>query len=127
VQQQLTMYAKVFDNGNKVSISADIPSVSLEHVGLLFQMQTAMTIKDPCKPDSKVLPPRREGITLEQAIQAVTINPAWQIRMEDKIESIEVGKYADLVVLSKNLFDVEPQDISKGNVEMTMMDGKITH
>lgn len=127
VQEQLTMYPKVFDNGNKVSISADIPSAPIEHIGPLFQMQAAMTIKDPSNPDSKVFPPGREGITLEQAIQAVTINPAWQIRMEDKIGTIEVGKYADLVVLSKNLFDVEPEEISKVKVEMTMMDGKITH
>jgi len=47
--------------------------------------------------------------------------------MEDKIGSIEVGKYADLVVLGKNLFDVKPDDISKVKVLMTMMGGKITY
>ena len=50
----------------------------------------------------------REGVgTREQAIKGVTINPAWQLRMEDKIGTLEVGKYADVVVLDENLFDVE--------------------
>ena len=127
VQEQLTMYPKVFDNGNIVSISADIPSAPVEHIGPLFQIQTAMTIRDPSNPNSEVFPEGRKGISLEQAIQGVTINPAWQIRMEDKIGSIEVGKYADLVILEKNLFEVKPLDIAKVKVEATMMDGKFTY
>ena len=127
VQEQLTMYPKVFDNGNKISISADIPSAPIEHICPLFQMQTAMTIKDPSNPDSKVFPEGRKSITLEQAIKAVTINQARQLLMEDKIGTIEVGKYADLVVLSKNLFDVKPDNISKVKMEMTMMGGKVTY
>ena len=126
-REQYAMYPKVIANGNKVSISADIPSGPIEHIGPLFQMQTAMTLKDPTNPDSKAFPPGREGITLEQAIQAVTVNPAWQIRMEDKIGSIEIGKYADLVVLEENLFDKDAMEIADVRVLMTMMDGKITY
>jgi len=127
VQQQLTMYPKVFNNGNKVSISADIPSAPIEHIGPLFSMEVAMTIQDPSNPDSEVFPPGRKGITLEQAIKGVTIDPGWQLRMEEKIGSIEVGKYADLVILEKNLFDVAPRDIAEVKVVATMMDGKFTY
>ncbi len=127
VQEQLTMYPRVFENGNKVSISADIPSGPIEHIGPLFQMQAAMTIRDPSNPDSEVFPPGRKGISLEQAIEAVTISPAWQIRMEDRIGSIEVGKYADLVVLDRNLFEVAPDEIADVRVLATMMDGEFTH
>jgi len=67
----------------------------------------------------------KQKVSLEQAIAAVTINPAWQIRMEDKLGSLEVGKYADLVVLDKNLFDIDPTEISEVNVLMTMVDGRI--
>ena len=78
-------------------------------------------------PDSKVFPPGREPITLEQAIRAVTINVAWQIRMEDKLGSLEVGKYADLVVLEQNLFDVSPDKVADVKVVATVMDGEFTH
>ena len=47
--------------------------------------------------------------------------------MENKIGSIETGKMADLVVLEKNLFDVEPEDIAKTEVVYTMMNGKLTY
>jgi len=59
---------------------------------------------------SKRFPPDNEGMTVGQAIRAMTIDAAWQLRMEDKIGSLEVGKYADLVVLEKNPFDVDPFD-----------------
>ena len=47
--------------------------------------------------------------------------------MEDKVGSIEVGKYADLVILKNNLFDVAPDDIAEVKVEATMMDGRFTY
>ena len=65
--------------------------------------------------------------SLEQAIKGVTIFPAWQLRMEEKIGSIEVGKYADLVVLGQNLFAVAPRDIADVEVMATMMDGNFTY
>ena len=59
--------------------------------------------------------------------ECVTIDAAYFIRMEDKVGSIEVGKYADLVVLEKNLFEVEPEAISDVQVVSTMMNGKFTY
>ena len=125
--EEFAVYKKVFDNGNMISISADLPAAPVEHLSPLFIMQVAMTFKDPHNPNSKVFPPGRKGITLEQAIEGVTINPAWQIRMEKKIGSIETGKYADFVILNKNLFDVKKDEIAKVKVMATIMDGKYTY
>ena len=72
-------------------------------------------------------PPESQALTLEQCLYAATMGGAYQARMEDKVGSLEVGKLADLVVLEKNLFDVEPRDISEVKVLATMMDGKFTH
>ena len=47
--------------------------------------------------------------------------------MENKVGSIEVGKYADLVILEKNLFDVASDKIADVKVEATMMNGKFTY
>ena len=49
--------------------------------------------------------------------------------MDKKIGTIKAGKYADLVVLDQNLFDVNPYDIHKIKVCMTVqfMDGNITY
>ena len=47
--------------------------------------------------------------------------------MGDKIGSIEVGKYADLVILENNLFDVDSSDIAEVGVLGRMMNGRFTH
>ncbi len=46
------------------------------------------------------------NISDDQAIKWLTINPAWQLGLDDKIGSIEVGKNADIVLWSGNPFSV---------------------
>jgi predicted amidohydrolase YtcJ len=47
--------------------------------------------------------------------------------LDDKIGSLEVGKMADLVVLDHNLFDIDPHDINKTKVLLTIMNGKVVY
>lgn len=127
IKDSYLAYQPIIRNGNKVSFGSDVPSLPLEQVGPLNGVETALTLKNPMNPDSKVFPSGRTPITLEQALRAVTINVAWQIRMEDKLGSIEVGKYADFVILEENLFDVSSDKIADVKVIATMMDGKFTY
>lgn len=48
----------------------------------------------------------REGVSEKTALEALTINPAKMIHLDDRIGSLEVGKDADLVVLSGHPFSV---------------------
>ena len=50
-------------------------------------------------------------ISIEDAIKAYTIWPAHQLFMESKIGSLEVGKFADLVILSTNPYKVDPMKL----------------
>ena len=116
------------DGGTNVSISADVPSTDAELMGALTQCEAAVTRLDPSNPDdTRTFPPKSQALTLEQCLYAVTMGGAYEARMEDKIGSIEVGKYADLVVLEKNLFDVDSKEIANVKVMATMMDGEFTH
>ena len=68
-----------------------------------------------------------ERITIEEAISAYTYNTAYA-NFEEKIKgSIEVGKLADLTVLSKNLLKVAAKRISNNQVLYTIVDGKIVY
>jgi hypothetical protein len=127
VNTELGRYSDLVRAGNHVSIAADVPSTMPNMQGALYLIQGATTLKDPDSKDAKPFPPKMEPITVEQAIRAVTIEPAWQMHMEDKIGTIEVGKYADLVVLKISPFDVELADIAEIDVLATMMDGKFTY
>ena len=53
-----------------------------------------------------------------QALQAITINPARHIGVEDRVGSLEVGKDADIVITDGNPFD------SMTNVELVLIEGE---
>jgi len=76
---------------------------------------------------AKVLPPENERITLDQALKASTLDAAYVLGLEDKIGSLKPGKLADLVVLEKDLHAIPPGEISTTKIDLTMMNGKITH
>lgn len=112
--------------GVSVSLSADVPSTPPDMQAPMFVIQGAVTLTNPADPNSKPFPPGIEPMTLEQAIRSMTTEAAWQLRMEEKIGSLEVGKYADLVVLDNNPFDVDKMKLSEIKVLKTMMNGKFT-
>jgi predicted amidohydrolase YtcJ len=68
-----------------------------------------------------------EGIDLKTAIKVFTINGAKAMMHEDVAGSIEAGKHADMIVLDRNLFEIEPTDISDVKVLKTIFAGKVVY
>lgn len=68
--------------------------------------------------------PESEKLSLEILLKGYTINGAYQLRMEDRIGSIEAGKSADLVVLDQNLFEVDPYTLHTIKPDAVIMEGK---
>lgn len=66
-------------------------------------------------------------ITLEEAIEAYTINPAYASHEEDVKGSLTAGKFADLVVLSKDILAVPPKELLNTHVLLTMLGGKVVY
>ena len=77
-------------------------------------------------PSGRVLAPE-ERLTVEQAIRAQTIDAAWQLFSDNEIGSLEVGKYADMVVLSADPRTVPPEDIAGLEVRATLLAGRQVH
>jgi predicted amidohydrolase YtcJ len=65
-----------------------------------------------------------ERLNLEQAIVAYTSAGAYFMHDDARRGTLTVGKKADLIVLSRNLFEIAPLDIHKVQVDMTVLDGK---
>jgi predicted amidohydrolase YtcJ len=68
-----------------------------------------------------------ERITLAEAIKAYTLDGAYRDRRESILGSIQVGKLADMIIISQNLFKVAPMQIANTKVLMTMVGGKIVY
>ena len=68
-----------------------------------------------------------ECISIADVIKGYTINNAYQMRKEDVLGSIEVGKYADLTVYDKNLFEIDPREIHNVKIAETIKDGLTTY
>ncbi len=62
--------------------------------------------------------------TLEAAIEAYTLNSAYALDQEDISGSLEVGKYADLVVLDQNIFEIPKDQIATTKVLWTLLEGE---
>ncbi len=65
-----------------------------------------------------------ELITREQALQALTLNGAYQMHLEKERGSIEVGKYADFVLTNQDFLNCSITNIHKTKVVSTWFEGK---
>jgi cytosine/adenosine deaminase-related metal-dependent hydrolase len=62
---------------------------------------------------------RYGGLSEEEALKLITLNPAWQLGIEERVGSIEVGKDADLAIWNGHPFSIYSR------VEQTIIDGEV--
>jgi cyanophycinase len=67
------------------------------------------------------------GISVADAVRAMTINAAYSLRQDATTGSLETGKFADLIVLDQNLLQIAPQQIEHTKVLLTMVGGEIVY
>ena len=68
-----------------------------------------------------------ERLDLPTAIAAFTMGSAYVNHLDGVTGSIEPGKYADLVVLDRNLFEHPTDEIHAAQVVMTMVEGEVVY
>lgn len=66
-----------------------------------------------------------ERITPAQALHAVTLGPAYTLHLDDRIGSIDVGKFADFAVLDKHPLEVDPMALRDISVRATVLAGEV--
>jgi predicted amidohydrolase YtcJ len=68
-----------------------------------------------------------ERLTVYQALRAATIEGAWQFHEEERKGSLEVGKFADMVVLDSNPLKTKPSDLADIQVVQTIKEGVVIY
>lgn len=121
--QRAWAWRSVAASGGTLAFGSDWPIVTLNPwVGV----QNALTRQtNEGNPPGGFVP--KERISLEQAIRGYTLNAAIAGHREVEEGSLEPGKLADLIIVSQDLFRIEPTDIGKTEVLLTMVGGKIVY
>ena len=115
-----------FDAGVKVSSHTDYPAngtcpqdpFGIMEIAVTGQMIYPYTGEPTPEFDTEEL------ITLEQALQALTINGAWQLGLENERGSIKVGKWADFVLADRDVFNCPVTEIHNTKVVSTWFEGE---
>ena len=113
--------------GLPVAWHSDFPFFPLEPISHLWSLVTHQELRDDgslcAAPDWLAA----GGVTVEEALRMMTINAAFALLMDEKIDSLEAGKFADLIVLSHNPLTIDPDAIIDIEVLMTMVGGQVEH
>jgi predicted amidohydrolase YtcJ len=110
----------IIDAGILVGGGTDAPVVPIDPFLSMWWMTTRGTLNGyRMGPD--------QAITLREAIRAYTVNNAYIMGREDEIGSIEVGKLADLVVISEPILDIPTERIKDIRALMTMVGGNTVY
>jgi len=108
----------MFDLGTSVCFGSDWPVSDFEPLrGIHVAVNHRLKREDP------VFNPN-EKVDLSRAIYAYTLGAA-KACLRDNSGSVEVGKAADLIVVDRNLFKIDPEDINQACITTTIADGKI--
>ncbi len=95
---------QLYKAGIHICITTDAPVTTLEYLPLCAGLAAS------------------EGLPMEEAWKAITINPAQVLGIADRVGSLEVGKDADIVIWS-----ADPLTTIGGRAYMTIIDGKIVY
>jgi len=69
----------------------------------------------------------QEKISVAEAVRAYTLGSAYAEFAEDKKGTLTPGKLADCVMLDRDIFEIEPAEIAKAKVILTLMDGRVVY
>jgi imidazolonepropionase-like amidohydrolase len=96
-------YQELTDHGVEVSVTTDHPYTPIQYLNLCASIAV------------------REGLSEQKALEGITILPARNLRVDDRVGSIEPGKDADLVLWNQHPFHFSAKPI------WTMVNGKIIY
>ncbi len=102
--KSFTTPAVLHEAGVPISIITDAPVIPLQYLPMCAGMAVDA------------------GLNIEEAWRAITINPATQIGIADRVGSLEPGKDADIVI-----WTADPLTTIGGAAYMTIVDGKVVH
>ena len=116
-------FRSLLDAGATLAFGTDWTVAPLDPMLSIYAAVTRRTL-DGKNPDGWI---PEQKITVEEAVRAYTVGSAYAEFQEGSKGTITAGKLADIVMLSQDLFRIEPREIEKVKVVLTIMDGRIVY
>jgi predicted amidohydrolase YtcJ len=116
-------YKSLLDAGVHMCSGTDAP---IETMNPFMNVYAVSVRKDPNGIPRDGWHPE-QNIPVDQALRMATIEGAYATGEEDVKGSIEIGKYADMVIVSDDPLEIPPDDLKNIKVLMTMVGGKVVH
>jgi predicted amidohydrolase YtcJ len=114
-------FRSLLDSGATLAFGTDWPVAPLNPMEGLKAAVTRQTL-DGKHPNGWV---PEQKITLDEAIRAYTVGAAFA-EFQDKVKgSLAPGKLADVVVLDRDISQIDPADLDKVKVSITLVDGQV--
>lgn len=116
-------FKSMLNSNCNLAFGTDFPIVGINPMDTLYAAVTRMN--ENGYPEGGWIP--EEKISIQEAIDAYTFGAAYALDAENEIGSLEAGKYADIVVLDRDLFKLDAREILNTKVIMTMMNGEVVY
>ncbi len=114
-------FKRLLENGAQLAFGSDAP---VADPNPWFGIHAAVNRRKPDgTPEGGYFPTER--LSVAQAVDAYTQANAAAVGLSDKQGRIEPGKWADLVVLAQDIFDIDPMTLADTTVWMTLFNGEI--
>ncbi|HEY5992431.1 MAG TPA: amidohydrolase, partial [Candidatus Udaeobacter sp.] len=120
-----TTYAfrSLLDSGATVAFGTDWTVAPLDPMLTIYAAATRRTL-DGKHPDGWI---SEQKISVEETVRAYTIGSAFAEFQEKEKGTISPGKLADLVILSRDIFKIDPTEIQSTKTVLTIMDGRVVY
>jgi hypothetical protein len=116
-------FRSLLDSGATLAFGSDWPVAPMEPLMGIHAAVTRRTL-DNRNPNGWI---PEQKISVAQAVHAYTVGSAYA-QFDDKSKgSLEPGKLADLVVLSRDIFHIDPVQIEDTHVDLTIFDGRVIY
>lgn len=116
-------WRSLLKNGATLAFGTDWPVESMNPILGLYAAVTRMSLSG--EPESAWIP--EEKISMMEALKCYTKWPAYAEFQEDRKGTLEKGKCADVVVLSRNLLEIDPSEILSTEVVYTIFNGEVIY
>jgi predicted amidohydrolase YtcJ len=116
-------WKSISKDGGRLAFGSDWPVVTLNP---WEGVQTAVTRQTTeGKPEGGFVPEQR--LTVEETVRGYTLGAAYAGRREKTEGSIERGKLADIIIVSQNIFEIDPHRLAETKVLTTLVGSRVVY